>query len=75
MNAKIIDGKQLAANLRGEIAAGVAALKNDKGVTPGLAVILVGENPTIWGTALPVCAKRQPPGPSSTALPGFTSTL
>ena len=45
MNAKIIDGKQLAMNLRGEIAAGVAALKNDKGVTPGLAVILVGENP------------------------------
>ena len=43
--AKIIDGKQLAANLRGEIAAGVAALKNEKGVTPGLAVILVGNNP------------------------------
>lgn len=41
MNAKIIDGKQLAMNLRGEIAAGVAALKNDKGVTPGLAVILL----------------------------------
>ena len=42
---KLIDGKQLAANLRGEIAAGVAALKNEKGVTPGLAVILVGDNP------------------------------
>ena len=45
MNAKLIDGKQLAANLRGEIAAGVAALKVEKGVTPGLAVILVGDNP------------------------------
>ena len=45
MNAKLIDGKQLAANLRGEIAAGVAALKAEKGVTPGLAVILVGDNP------------------------------
>ena len=43
--AKIIDGKQLAAHLRGELAAGVAALKNEKGVTPGLAVILVGNNP------------------------------
>lgn len=43
--AKLIDGKQLAANLRGEIAAGVAALKAEKGVTPGLAVILVGDNP------------------------------
>ena len=45
VSAKLIDGKQLAANLRGEIAAGVAALKNEKGVTPGLAVILVGDNP------------------------------
>ena len=45
MSAKLIDGKQLAANLRAEIAAGVAALKADKGVIPGLAVILVGENP------------------------------
>ena len=45
MSAKTIDGKQLAKNLRGEIAAGVAALKAERGVTPGLAVVLVGENP------------------------------
>ena len=45
MACKIIDGKELAKNLRGEIAAGTAALKAEKGVTPGLAVILVGENP------------------------------
>ena len=42
---KIIDGKELAANLRAEIAAQVAELKAQKGVTPGLAVILVGDNP------------------------------
>ena len=42
---KIIDGKQLAADLRAEIAEGVAKLKAEKGVTPGLAVILVGDNP------------------------------
>ena len=42
---KLIDGKELARNLRSEIAAGVAALKAEKGVTPGLAVILVGDNP------------------------------
>jgi len=42
---KIIDGKLLAQNLRAEIAAGVAKLKAEKGVTPGLAVILVGDNP------------------------------
>lgn len=42
---KLIDGKQLAANLRAEIAAGTAQLKAEKGITPGLAVILVGDNP------------------------------
>ena len=42
---KLIDGKQLAQNLRGEIAAGVERLKAERGVTPGLAVILVGDNP------------------------------
>ena len=45
MSATIIDGKKLAADTRAEIAAGVAALKVEKGVTPGLAVILVGDNP------------------------------
>lgn len=42
---KTIDGKLLAANLRAEIAAGVAALKNGTGVVPGLAVILAGDDP------------------------------
>ena len=42
---KIIDGKELAKNLRAEITAKTAALKAEKGITPGLAVILVGENP------------------------------
>ena len=45
MKATLIDGKKLAADTRAEIARGVAALKADTGVTPGLAVILVGENP------------------------------
>ena len=45
MRAQIIDGKKLAAETRAEIAAGVAVLKAEKGVTPGLAVILVGDNP------------------------------
>lgn len=42
---KIIDGKALAADIRAQIARGVAELKREKGVTPGLAVILVGDNP------------------------------
>ena len=45
MKAQIIDGKRLAAETRAEIARGVAALKSGRGVTPGLAVILVGDNP------------------------------
>lgn len=42
---KIIDGKALAAGLRAEIAQGVGKLKAENGIVPGLAVILVGENP------------------------------
>jgi len=42
--AKIIDGKAISAALRGEIAAEVTELKK-QGITPGLAVILVGEDP------------------------------
>jgi len=45
MAATLIDGKKLAAETRAQIAAGVAELKAEKGVTPGLAVILVGDNP------------------------------
>ena len=45
MAGKLIDGKELAKNLRGEIAAGVTDLKAKGGVTHGLAVMLVGENP------------------------------
>lgn len=44
-DAKIIDGKAFAAKLREDITAEVSKLKSDHGVTPGLAVILVGEDP------------------------------
>lgn len=43
--AEIIDGKAFAAKLRERIAVKVAALKEDHGITPGLAVVLVGEDP------------------------------
>ena len=45
MKASIIDGKKLSAETRAEIARGVEALKAAKGIVPGLAVILVGDNP------------------------------
>ena len=43
--ATIIDGKAFSANLRGEIARKVDVLKQKHGLTPGLAVVLVGEDP------------------------------
>lgn len=45
MSATIIDGKAFAANVREKVAAHVARLKADHGITPGLAVVLVGEDP------------------------------
>ena len=42
---KLIDGKVLAQKTRGEIASGVAELRAERGIVPGLAVILVGDNP------------------------------
>ncbi len=45
MPATIIDGKAFAATVRGKVAQHVAALKADHGITPGLAVVLVGEDP------------------------------
>lgn len=45
MTAAIIDGKAFAATVREKVAAQVATLKADHGVTPGLAVVLVGEDP------------------------------
>ncbi|MCW2308644.1 bifunctional methylenetetrahydrofolate dehydrogenase/methenyltetrahydrofolate cyclohydrolase FolD [Rhodobium gokarnense] len=45
MTATIIDGKARAAALREDVAAEVATLKRDHDVTPGLAVVLVGEDP------------------------------
>ena len=45
MSAEILNGKSLAADMRTDIAAQVAELKENTGVTPGLGVILVGVDP------------------------------
>ena len=45
MSANIIDGKVFAANVRQKVASKVADLKETHGITPGLAVVLVGEDP------------------------------
>jgi methylenetetrahydrofolate dehydrogenase (NADP+)/methenyltetrahydrofolate cyclohydrolase len=45
MTAKVIDGKAFAAKVRAEVAAHVARLREEHGLQPGLAVVLVGEDP------------------------------
>ena len=45
MSATILDGKAFAATIRDQVATHVARLKADHNITPGLAVVLVGEDP------------------------------
>ncbi|MFZ0845410.1 MAG: bifunctional methylenetetrahydrofolate dehydrogenase/methenyltetrahydrofolate cyclohydrolase FolD [Pseudolabrys sp.] len=45
MSAHIIDGKTIAADLRGKVTDAVHRLRRDRGLVPGLAVVLVGKNP------------------------------
>jgi methylenetetrahydrofolate dehydrogenase (NADP+) / methenyltetrahydrofolate cyclohydrolase len=45
MTARIIDGKRIAAELRARVADEVARLQREHGLTPGLAVVLVGSDP------------------------------
>jgi methylenetetrahydrofolate dehydrogenase (NADP+)/methenyltetrahydrofolate cyclohydrolase len=45
MTATIIDGKSIAAGLRGKVAGEVARVKAAHGLVPGIAVVLVGNNP------------------------------
>ncbi len=45
MNAKIIDGKAVAQRIRSECAERVRLLKDRNGIAPGLAVVLVGDDP------------------------------
>ncbi len=45
MTARIIDGKAFAEGLRGRIAGHVQRLQSEHGITPGLAVVIVGEDP------------------------------
>lgn len=45
MAAAIIDGKQISADIRKEVAGEVGKMQDEHGLTPGLAVVLVGEDP------------------------------
>src|SRR4051812_44438245 len=45
MAAKIIDGRAMAEEMRAEIGADVAALRAERGITPRIAFVLVGDDP------------------------------
>jgi len=45
MTARIIDGKAIAADVRSQVASEVVRVGRDHGLTPGLAVVLVGHDP------------------------------
>ena len=45
MTAEIIDGKYISSQIRNELSAEVASLHSKTGHTPGLAVVLVGDDP------------------------------
>ena len=77
MSATIIDGKKVAAQVRAEVARDVAAVRQRTGRPPGLATILVGDDPA---SAVYVANKRKacaevgdhrlPPAPSQRRDPG-----
>jgi methylenetetrahydrofolate dehydrogenase (NADP+)/methenyltetrahydrofolate cyclohydrolase len=56
MSAQIIDGKAIAAQVRAEVAEGVKAFNEQTGRVPGLATVLVGEDP---GSAVYVAGKQR----------------
>lgn len=45
MAARLIDGKAVAEQINAETAAAIVRLKAERNITPGLAVVLVGDNP------------------------------
>jgi methylenetetrahydrofolate dehydrogenase (NADP+)/methenyltetrahydrofolate cyclohydrolase len=56
VSARIIDGNQIAEAMRGEIARRASELRDQKGIVPGLAAVLVGEDP---GSQIYVRNKRR----------------
>ena len=57
MTARIIDGKAIAAELRGQVASEVARVKRDHGLVPGLAVVIAGT----WHAAQPTVSNKRSP--------------
>ena len=83
---KIIDGKAFAENLRARLARQTAALKAEHGLTPGLAAVLVGNDPasevyvrnksrTAERLGLPAARLQKPPGELATLSPAKSACL
>jgi methylenetetrahydrofolate dehydrogenase (NADP+)/methenyltetrahydrofolate cyclohydrolase len=70
MAARVIDGKALAARVRADVAEGVAAFTAQQGRPPGLATILIGEDP---GSAIYVGSKQKVSG--EVGIRGFDHRL
>ena len=62
----LLEGKPVAEAVQRELAAEVAALKRDRGVTPGLAVVLIGQDPA---SKVYVTRKRRTATPETAAPP------
>ncbi len=45
MKAELLDGAALAKEIRGEVAEGVAEIQSNHGIVPGLAAVLIGDDP------------------------------
>jgi methylenetetrahydrofolate dehydrogenase (NADP+) / methenyltetrahydrofolate cyclohydrolase len=66
----VIDGRALAERVRGEVAEGVAAFSADNGRPPGLATVLVGEDPA---SAIYVAGKQK--ATAAVGMRGFDHRL
>ena len=70
MTAKIIDGKEIAKKIREELKAQVVELKEKYGIVPGLATVLVGDDPashSYIGGKIKTCQAKTTAGPMSQA--------
>ena len=74
MTAQLIDGKAIAAKLRGEVATAAAALRG-RGITPTLAVVLVGDDPAsaVYVRSKTKAAREAGVEPRDHKLPATTS--
>jgi methylenetetrahydrofolate dehydrogenase (NADP+)/methenyltetrahydrofolate cyclohydrolase len=68
--AQLIDGKAVAQRLRADVAAAATSLKAEHGVVPGLAAVLVGDDP-----ASQVYVKSKTKATDDAGLRGFTHRL